>query len=449
MACFTDDLGHLAFELMFGAFKPVKRGWFASSMDVLRGFNGKLPQAPAFISERTSLEKTLLVAGTVWVTWKMYDWNAHVLVGKVFQGIVPGYRWVMRRVGTIEKVFEPVKSTQRTMLESRRQGSEESLMTMPRAQVQIGYKRDGQLVIIGCAIRFQGDWMIAPDHVVGGDGVEFRYASGLNGSIVSLAGKERILLDTDLVAIALEAHEWARLGVAVCKIANLSDSGCFGQVVGPESKGTTGTLKHDPTIFGRVTYSGTTLGGYSGAAYMSGAAVVGIHQMGGLVNGGYSASYAWCKLRQATELKFEASDDWLLGQFRAGNKIIWSEYSDPDYVQVRVSGEYSTVKRSNMNAVFGTDWKDSHEIQRTGDRMSYGDKFESADFAQTDSLQSLGASSSLDQPESSKELSVLDVMAEYLKLSPKRQRRFRQSLSFAGKQSNSTAGQENSLPTQN
>lgn len=452
MACFTDDVGPVAFLLAQRASRNVRQGVCSYSMDVLRGLAESIPPMPVIISERTNFEKAVIVGGVVWVTWKVFDSNACSYIGKAFQSLVPGYRWIKRRIGSIEKVFDPCLYTQRNMLESRRSGSDESIMTTPRCQVQVGFKRDAQLVIIGCAVRFDGNWLIAPDHVIGGEMVEAKYAAGSNGSVVSLAGKERVLLDTDLSAVQLTEGEFARLGVSVCKIAPLSENGSFGQIVGPESKGTTGTLKHDPTIFGRVTYSGTTLGGYSGAAYMAGSTVIGLHQMGGLINGGYSASFAWCKLNQHLNRSFESSEQWLLGQFMAGNKLKWTEYSDPEFVQVRVGGLYSTVTRKAMHAAFGNNWTANNDIERNSHKMSYGDypEYESKDFRKT-ALESQppGVLNMSAVQESSKALNVQSLMSAYAKLSPTQQKKFRKSASLSLKPTISTDGQVSTSVIQN
>nr|WNT71144.1 MAG: hypothetical protein [Latepeofons virus] len=347
------------------------------------------------------------------------------------------FRWLKKKLGPMQVVYDPQMNTQKSMLESRRAGSDEVVMTRPRSQCQVGVMRDGDFVVIGCALRFESNMLVGPDHVLGGDSEEIKHVRGTQ-NCVSLRGKERIPLDTDLVAIRLTDQEFATIGVSVCKIGTVGDKGTLAQIVGSEGKGTVGVMASDPLLFGRVTYAGTTLGGYSGAAYTIGAAVVGIHQMGGKVNGGYSASYVWSLIRIALEQRFEASEDWLLGQFKAGKKIKWQRTGDPDVVQVYVDGYYSAVEPSSMAKAFGVEWQNNAVIEKTSKRMAYGD-YESADFRLT--AEKSGASNISAETDGVKKPTLQDITAAYKKLSTKQKNSFQKSLGLCKSQESVMAGQ--------
>lgn len=425
MACFTDDLSYQALVLAMRSSHAaglalagtVKQSLFSRVLDGARKIT--LPSMSTILDAIPGDSPTAKAAitGCVALTaWKAVDLGIHKQVSTLAQAVVPGLRWIRRRVGPLQVQYDPQLFRKSCILESRREGSDESVMTMPKSQCRIGIKRDGVLIVVGCAVRFDGGYLVGPDHVLGGDETEPKYAYG-SQSTVSLRNKERIPLDTDLVAIKLSDAELSTIGISVCKINAIPDCGSFGQIVGPESKGTVGIIKADARCFGRVIYEGTTLGGYSGAAYTVGAFVVGLHQMGGQLNGGYSASYVWSLLRLALNQRLESSDEWLLGQFKAGRRLTWRNTGDPDLVQIVINGAYSVVERDSMSRAFGNNWLDSDTIERATHEMSYGD-YECTAAGEANSSKS-GVSSQLENTPALDQQSLQDIMNELQTLSKK------------------------------
>nr|QVG74728.1 hypothetical protein 1 [Virus sp.] len=323
------------------------------------------------------------------------------------------------------------------ILESRRAGSDESDMTPYRGQCQIGYLEGGKFVVTGAALRFACNFLVGPDHVLGAPHV---IAKGRQ-TRVSLEGKERIPLATDLVAIQLSQAEFAMLGVAEVKIGVFEKS-VYAQVVGPLGKGTTGGLRDDVSCFGRVIYEGTTLPGYSGSAYSSGSYCYGMHQCGGQVNGGFSASFIWCLLRIYLRRMDEDTADHLMREFNLGKGIYWStSHTDPTEVIVRINGKYEYHSTDVMYDVFGSDWMNKTELKRRGrDFQDFKDvEFEGLNSGESKNLKS-GVSGILEEPQVSPELSHRDLMNAYKRLSTKSRKKFRE-LSGLSPDAPTTSGQ--------
>nr|QZZ63346.1 hypothetical protein [Leuven Sobemo-like virus 2] len=301
----------------------------------------------------------------------------------------------------------------REVLESVRAGSTEVSLTSPKCQCQIGRVEGGNFIVYGNAIRF-ADHLIAPDHVLS---MPEAAAKGSQG-VVKLEDKDRIMLATDLVAIKLNERDFSTIGISICKIG--TDAGAVhAQVVGPLGQGTTGVLKHDNTSFGRMLYEGTTLPGYSGAAYCVGTQVFGIHCRGGAVNGGYSASYAWAMLRSQLQQTPESSEDWLRSEFDRSQRIRWSTIgTQPDMVMVFVRGRYEEHSTNTMYSVFGENWSESPDILPRR-RRDFDVELESATPAVSGERTGLssGGSSTSANPQPAMEPSLQDFVRKYESLS--------------------------------
>lgn len=378
-------------------------------------------------SNRTIIEKAVVVVALGAVGYATVKYGVVQKLVKIPAMIVPAVKYVSRMGGPVQVVQEPEACTRGNTLESRRAGSDEATLTTPVSQARVGFMRDGQFVVIGSCVRFDDNYLIGPDHVLGEEGDKWVYG---RQNRVSLTGRERVPIDTDLVAIKMTEAEMSKIGVSVCKIGPLGPS-VYAQIVGPMGKGTTGALQADRSIFGRVTYSGTTISGYSGSAYTAGAQTLGIHQNGGVVNGGYSASYAWMKLKQVLNVRLEASEDWLLGQFKAGKKVKWQHAGEPGYVQVFADGLYSTVETASMQKAFGKGWDKSNEIDR--DYIANYDDHESipANSGEANSsglnTERRGASSVLDSTQDLEQQHLQNLTNAYVQLSANSRKKFRNS----------------------
>lgn len=395
MSCFTDDVGPLAFMM---AAKVVAKApvvevvveeakgattmlWEGTKMMITGTVKSCANMVPTVLADKTPLEKKLIIGMGCYGAWLVYRSGCAKYVSTATSYIVPGYNWVKTRFGPMRVQIRDDDRTKSNMLESRREGSHENDFTMPGSQAKVGVISGKTFYVQGSCIRLTPNtaepaltYLVGPDHVLGGTSEKWVWGSQ---NKVSLLGKERLILATDLVAIQMTEAEMSTIGLATAKVGSVSSMGALAQIVGPESKGTVGRLINDPASFGRVIYYGTTLAGYSGSPYCLGTHVVGIHQMGGEMNGGYAASYALSCLKSAIKTKPEGSDDWLLGQMTAGKKLKWMNTGDPDEVQVCIDGLYTVVTKTAMSKAFGREWSESPEISQ-GRRNRYQDgEFES------------------------------------------------------------------------
>lgn len=452
MASFDDDLGPMAFWMTQRAVVAQRYGL----MEVLKGAKTGLVTAitsvpvPGWVGDLTLLEKIALTAATGYAGWQISKYGVCSKVGLAASHLLPGWRWLKMKMGKIEVIVDPSVRTNTVVLESRKPGSEEQTMTAPRCQCKVGVVVDSQFVILGYAIRFEGDYLISPDHVIGGE--ETKHILGVQG-LVSLEGKERIPLATDLVAVKMTDVEMTKIGVRQCSLGSMPRAQ-YVSIVGPSSKGTMGNLENDTRIFGRVVYSGTTLPGYSGAAYMAGTQLLGLHQNGGMINGGYSASYAWTCLKMALKERLESSDEWLTAQYGAGKELVWQATGDPDTLQIFADGKYTAVDKSSMFKAFGDRWVNHSRISKR--TLAYDDsvQFESSRMSPSvsgegSSSKVPGGSSLLEQAQVPVPLDRQYLMSEYKKLSMQQQKAFRKSLGLQVKPVQAISGQESQSPQGN
>lgn len=321
---------------------------------------GQIP-VPGWLSTRTTMEKSMIAGGACYMLWQAHRNGLFTKASRHIPKVVPGTAMFKRRFGKPTFVAE---KSERVNLESRVEGSYENKMTPPGFQCKIGYWNGAEFNVIGSAIRLSvngNDYLVAPDHVIGGDDSVEMYAYGKKG-YVSISGTERIILDTDLAAIKMTNQQFSQIGMTVASIKTLPTSGSFVNIVGPMAMGTAAELKHDATIFGRVVYMGTTERGYSGSSYLVSGGSVGLHQAGGRVNSGYNIEYVHGLLCVVEKSYGESSKKWLEGQYQAGKKIKWQVTGDPDRIQVRINGKYTVVHRESMDEAFGTSWVDEEEI---------------------------------------------------------------------------------------
>lgn len=365
-------------------------------------------------------------------------------------------RWWNKAKSTIagDKKRKVVVDAERTkglrITESRRANSEEEPMTPPKFQAKVGVFRDGKFIVIGCAIRLKHNILVSPDHVIAEEPEEKFVMGHLPDKYVSLKGKELHVIATDLVALQLNENELSLLGLKEAKIGYVSRK-TYCQIVGPVGKGTQGDLELDE-VFGRVVYSATTLPGYSGAAYVSGSALMGVHQSGGRVNGGYAASYVWCLVReQLLRQEPEGSEDWLISQFDSGRELRWEvNPTEPSMVRIQVNGEFSNILRTSLTKAFGNDWDDSQVIRRAdvkarAKRGGYRDfEFESSGEYLVNSRHP-GALNSPVRNQAPQVQNHPNLTQEF-GMSPKQVKLLRHILSNYDMQSASTSGQVSQVP---
>lgn len=378
----------------------VSNNWLAGSGLIYRIFKLGLGGMSSLLQRVFKLE---LPGVKISPQMRVFIWAAFgylVWRNKYYRNIVdycvkylPGFRelvlwWKGPQVKPAAPELTPSSTGHGRMMEAVRAGSQELPLTMSKAQLLVGQKKDGCLVSHGCAVRMR-DFLVSPDHVVsyhrriGETGKLWAFSSAQKDSLKPIDLTEKVIheLDTDLVYMKLTEQEWSVLGVGVMNIMHdIPPQGVYAQVVGHAGLGTTGILNHDMTCFGRVVYDASTFPGYSGAAYVVSGRLAGIHQSGSdAVNGGYSASYIWATLSFNEKFRPEATEDWLRDMYF--DKDSWididSTWADLDSVRIKVKGRYHVVDRDSMTKAFGAEWKGKSKLSQKH-RRGYED-FEADD----------------------------------------------------------------------
>lgn len=334
------------------------------------------------------------------------------------------------------KIRREVKG--RIQMESVRKDSEELELSIPKYQCAIAVWKESGLEVIGSAVRYPHDVLVGPDHVLT-DEIIGKVAVGRQGK-VDLAGHERIPLGSDLVMIRLSNKEFATLGLTEAKVGIVPTRGALVTITSAAGMGTTGVLRPDRDIFGVLNYEATTLPGYSGSSYNCGPETLGVHQFGGRVNGGVAASYVYAMIRHTLKIKFEASEDWLLGEYKAGKRIKYTVMG-LDEVMIDTNGRFTVVDRVSMNKAFGTEWENVFGYIDVKHKRNYEDTVpEAADSGEEDNLSTPGASGVLAESRVLDQTLYQNLMEEFKRLSKRRPRVARKLLKELQEPQPSTSG---------
>lgn len=204
---------------------------------------------------------------------------------------------------------------------------------LPLFQMWVERLEDGQWKKVGCAFRTELGIYTAK-HVP--NGTDFRLTTEAN--MVEVPYDQVRELDADAILIP---ENFAPSGVTRAKLTRGALMGAntvqveicngvhrsIGPVVASKS-------------FGSVVYSGSTVGGFSGAPYYSGKNILGMHTGAAAVNFGYEAGYL-----AVLSVKKEDSQDVILDWLKRGNKFAWKVSPfDPDEVFIRTGRGYDTVE---------------------------------------------------------------------------------------------------------
>lgn len=267
--------------------------------------------------------------------------------------------------GAMAKVVVPSARSLPYNTESIRLGSILTKFDIPGCQVVFGVVNGERFLAHGCGIRVSvpthdDAFIITPLHVLCGLPDVF-HLRGKAGTIkvdktlcvrgTKSSTREYLELDTDMGAFPITPVEASQIGVSVASILPRLERGVLAKIVGPSGEGSTGELKACSFVFGQLVYNGSTLAGFSGAGYLVGKSVVGIHVAGGSRNVGYSLRLAYVTLLHFIKVKPEDTDEWLENIVK--NKRYKIEV-DPawqhlDTVRIRVKGEYHIVDRDSYN----------------------------------------------------------------------------------------------------
>lgn len=271
--------------------------------------------------------------------------------------------------------------------ESIRTGSVLTKFEAPGCQVVLGILHGERFVAHGCGVRVDVPgrddlYIITPMHVYSGLPDVFH----IRGKVLTLPidrklftrggvtiSRDVVELDTDLVALPVTPVEASQIGVQRASIHNAVEGrGSLARIVGPSGEGSTGQLYPDPIVFGQLVYNGSTVAGFSGAAYVVGRNVAGVHCAGGSRNVGYSLRLAYVTLLYWLKIKPEYTEEWLETIIKRTKKQIRVDLSwqHLDSVRFQVRGEFHIVDRETWNEYVGNLEVDSSGVLQYDDSES-------------------------------------------------------------------------------
>lgn len=153
--------------------------------------------------------------------------------------------------------------------EAMQAGSEFQNGEIPKFQVKISLPGVFLNTHQGYGIRM-GNWLVIPTHVLNGTEV---VVEGARGKVVISTSHEPSKLHPDVAYIWLEENQWTMLGTRSASAVPITSCHvrCTGQ------KGYSTGVVNKTNIIGVLKYSGSTVPGMSGAAYVAQDRVVGMH----------------------------------------------------------------------------------------------------------------------------------------------------------------------------
>lgn len=194
---------------------------------------------------------------------------------------------------------------------------------------------------LGAAVRIL-DWLVVPYHVICTEEVIVLVAMKSDGAIqyYKVDTKDFKQIDGDVASMKMDEATFSKLGMAKAGIAPLEGESMVSITsAAREPEISFGILTNDTKVFGGVVFKGSTRGGFSGAPYMIGKQIAGMHLGGGIMNYGVSASYISALLQ-----KPEDTAEWLQKMRKAKGPLKYqrSKFS-PDEAIIFVDGRYHTV----------------------------------------------------------------------------------------------------------
>jgi len=252
---------------------------------------------------------------------------------KVVKWLWTCLRWVRRKFlqwKPVKKISqEPIDmSPDWTSTESMILGSAlRTTKEIPDSQVFL-YNTAGEA--LGCGFRYQ-QWLITPKHVVL-EAAEVLIAKTIDGPRRLKKLDEVVELEADLVAYK-DVKLFSELGVKSARFSPLETAQAV-VITGMYEKNnqSVGFLESGPAA-GHVQYTGSTIRGFSGALYMAGPHVMGMHTNGAHAsqpNYGYAGTYIRTLLEIETRQEatygsaFDERENQKVEVIRRGGKMIAS-----------------------------------------------------------------------------------------------------------------------------
>lgn len=211
-----------------------------------------------------------------------------------------------------------------------------------------------QKLYLGSAIRME-NWLVTCTHIL--QEVHGRLMGQVGDHPYEFPeGSEWIDLGSDVSACQLDAKKPIP-GLAKAKVGLISREAhvrcCSTRTVGKDNQQNSSVgflINKMDQAFGMLEYKGSTITGFSGAAYVYGTRVVGIHCGGGAINYGFAADWIMSQLNQVERLAappgvVKESNSGLYELKRAlrsttRDRVRTSRTGDPSEIEVQVDGKY-------------------------------------------------------------------------------------------------------------
>jgi len=219
---------------------------------------------------------------------------------------------------------------------------------IPKTQIALySVDFDGKLQrYLGVGVRIM-DWFVVPYHIVKSEEVLAALVmKSDHNDAIKISTEKFDVIDGDVAAMKMSEATFSQLGLVKAPLSPIEGEMIVAVTSSTKEPQTSfGTLLNDKYVFGGVVYRGSTQNGFSGAAYMVGKAIAGIHLGGGQTNYGVSATYVLSLLQ-----KPEDTAEWLQRVRRKRGPLRYqrSRFS-PDEAIVFVNGRYYTVDMSLLD----------------------------------------------------------------------------------------------------
>ncbi|AII01811.1 hypothetical protein, partial [Ixodes scapularis associated virus 2] len=239
-----------------------------------------------------------------------------------------------------------------------------AVKSMPSFQFEVWVSEGAEFVKAGNGFRCSETQVMTAYHVIS-NFVDVRLRTG-HGAL-DMPTSRFVQLNGDIAVATLSAAEMSPLMLTKPKMAacaTVKGTGMFAQIsaYGQQSMGM--VMPYD--AFGYVTYTGSTIPGFSGAPYYLGGCILGMHIGSQAQNLGYDGSYLSMLMKATRE-----STQWLETQIlRAGKRgqalrAARSPY-DPQEAHVLINGQYHTVQMANITEEMDQmmSWVGHEEVSR-------------------------------------------------------------------------------------
>lgn len=322
--------------------KPYS-GMAIPSYSIWYSFLGKLPRQECWFGRLWSVVMSLTIND--YVALLLYVAVLAVVVGYLLKVLAPFINkmspvslWLKWR-----EVYCDVHQFLGFMPEKLMAGSVLSTVPQPQFQCDVLVRYPGMgFVYAGQAFKVD-NYIYTANHVVAqSTGVRLRTKAG----VVEIYDLERIMeVEGDIARVLLTPQEEGKLCLKSGRFSEVVSGKVLVTCYGNEQQSQGFVQPYD--AFGYVSYNGSTLPGHSGAPYLLGKAIVGMHLGGQSVNIGYDGQY----LRMVHKQVQEDSDEYIMELCQRGafKRALYrqSPYS-PDDFQVKVHGKYYNVDRDTI-----------------------------------------------------------------------------------------------------